>query len=77
MSWEVSYIALLLQIPDFNLGVFSSSTEDETVRMELGGGEAHTREIADLSEQCASANVGKGPVLIGGCGQDVVASRVE
>ena len=35
VSGEVSHVALLLQIPDLDLGVASPGTEDQTIRMEL------------------------------------------
>ena len=35
VSGEVGHVALLLQIPDLDLGVASPGTEDQTIRMEL------------------------------------------
>ena len=35
VSGEVGHVALLLQIPDLDLGVASPGTEDQTIGMEL------------------------------------------
>lgn len=40
VAGEVGYIGALLQIPDLDLRVSCSSTEDETIRVELSAGES-------------------------------------
>lgn len=77
MTGEVGHIALLLQIPDLDLRVLSARAEDEAVGVELCRCKRHAGEVAHFGQQCTGADVGEGPVLIGGCRQHVVAGGVE
>lgn len=40
VAWEVGHIGTLLQIPNLDLGISSSGTKNETIRMELSTGES-------------------------------------
>lgn len=76
VTWEIGHILTFLNVPDFNDVIFHAATKDQTVRMELGGGQA-TFGIFNFAENNAGIDIGEAPMLIGRCRQQIIAGWMQ